>query len=66
MTQPHYNKYAVNIDYQIAKEYLNKLTDSDKVKLCNRTLGEVNERKLTKTELRKYYQGYVKKKILKN
>lgn len=53
----------MNLDYQIAKDYLNKLPDAEKTKLCNRTLGEVKERNQSKSELRKFYSGYVKRKL---
>lgn len=53
----------MNLDYQIAKDYLNKLPDAEKTKLCNRTLGEVNERKQSKSQLRKFYSGFIKNKI---
>lgn len=55
----------MNIDYQIAKDYLNKLPDREKVRLCNRTLGEVKERKMTKTQLRKFYSDHIKKQSIK-
>ena len=53
----------MNLDYQIAKDYLNKLSDADKKRLCNRTLGEVNERNQTKSQLRKFYTEFLKNKI---
>lgn len=53
----------MSIEYQIAKDYLNKLPDSEKEQLCNRTLGEVKERNQSKSELRKFYSGYVKRKL---
>jgi hypothetical protein len=52
----------MNLDYQIAKDYLNKLPDVEKTKLCNRTLGEVKERKQSKSQLRKFYSDYLKNK----
>jgi predicted transcriptional regulator len=33
----------MNLDYKIAEDYLNKLPEADKLKLINRTLGEVTK-----------------------
>lgn len=53
----------MNLDYKIAQDYLNKLPDTEKIKLCNRTLGEVNAKKQTKSQLRKFYSTDIKRKI---
>jgi hypothetical protein len=53
----------MNLDYKIAEDYLNKLPEADKLKLINRTLGEVTENKPNKSQLRKYYSGFLKNKI---
>lgn len=55
----------MNLDYQIAKEYLNKLPDDKKVELCKRTLEGVEEKKKSKKNLREYYSKYVNQLIEK-
>lgn len=47
-----------NLDYQIAKEYLNKLPDDKKIELCKRTLEGVEEKKKSKKNLREFYSKY--------
>lgn len=51
----------MNLDYQIAKEYLNKLPDEEKVKLCKRTLEGVDEKKKSAKGMRKFYSDYLDK-----
>lgn len=55
----------MNLDYQIAKEYLNKLPDNEKEKLCKRTLEGVAEKRKSKKDLRKFYSEYIDKQIAK-
>ncbi len=55
----------MNLDYQIAKEYLNKLPDSEKEKLCKRTLEGVAEKRKSKKDLRKFYSDYIDNQIAK-
>lgn len=49
----------MNLDYQIAKEYLNRLPETERVKLCKRTLEGVSEKKKSKKELGKFYSDYL-------
>ncbi|MGI9582601.1 hypothetical protein ACR1PO_15505 [Chryseobacterium sp. RRHN12] len=49
----------MNTDYIIAKEYLNRLPDNEKEKLCKRTLEGVAEKKKSKKDLRKFYSDYL-------
>ncbi len=53
----------MSLNYQIAKDYLSKLPESEKIKLCNRTLGQVKEQKQTKNQIRKYCSNYIKNEI---
>ncbi|WP_228372491.1 hypothetical protein [Chryseobacterium daeguense] len=55
----------MNLDYQIAKEYLNKLPEDKKIELCNRTLGRVNDKKQTKPKIRKFCSDYISELIAK-
>lgn len=49
----------MNTDYIIAKEYLNRLPEAERVKLCKRTLEGVSEKKKSKKELGKFYSDYL-------
>ena len=53
----------MNIDYQIAKDYMAKLSDREQTRLCNWTLGEVQKRKMKRKEIRKFYKNYIKNYI---
>lgn len=57
----------MNTDYIIAKEYLNKLPEEQRIELINRTLGQ--EGTVTKKErqqIRKFCSDYIKEKIRAN
>ena len=57
----------MNIDYQIAKEYLNKLPHEQKMELINGTLGQVSTvSKKEKQQIRKFCSDYIKGKIRAN
>lgn len=55
----------MSLDYQIAKEYLNKLPEEKKIELINRTLGRVNDKKQPKLKIRKFCSDYVNQMIAK-
>ncbi|CAA7195421.1 hypothetical protein CHRY9293_01620 [Chryseobacterium potabilaquae] len=47
------------IDYKIATDYLNKLPENIKIELCNRTLGQVNDKKQPKRKIRKFCSEHI-------
>ncbi|MDP9961107.1 hypothetical protein [Chryseobacterium lathyri] len=49
------------LDYEIAKEYLNKLPDKERESLCKATLLGLQERKKTRRELEREYSEFLKK-----
>jgi len=51
----------MNLDYQIAKDYLNKLPDKERESLCKTTLLGLQERKKTKKELERECSEFLKK-----
>ncbi|MGN7758900.1 hypothetical protein ACTJIV_15615 [Chryseobacterium sp. 22532] len=53
------------LDYQIAKEYLNKLPREQKMEIINGTLGQVTVSKKEKQQIRKFCSDYIKSKIQK-
>ena len=53
-----------NLDYQIAKEYLNKLPKEQRTELINRTLGQkVTVSKKEQREIRKFCSEYISAKV---
>lgn len=50
----------MNLDYQIAKDYLQKLPDREKENLCKATLKGLQERKKTKAEIDKETSQFLK------
>lgn len=52
-------------NYILAEEFINRLSETEKIRLCNRTLGQVNESRKSKKELIKNYSAFLDKKINK-
>lgn len=50
-------------NYILAEEFINRLSETEKIRLCNRTLGQVNESRKSKKELIKNYSAFLDKKI---
>lgn len=54
----------MNLDYQIAKEYLNKLPEEQRMEIINGALGQVTRK--DKNQIRKFCSDYIKSKINKS
>nr|WP_199162955.1 hypothetical protein [Elizabethkingia sp. ASV34] len=52
-------------NYVLAQEFMNRLSETEKIRLCNRTLGQVNESRKSQKELIKNYSAFLDKKINK-
>ncbi|WP_407475337.1 hypothetical protein [Elizabethkingia anophelis] len=52
-------------NYILAEEFINRLSETEKIRLCNRTLGQVNESRKSKKELINNYSAFLDKKINK-
>lgn len=50
----------MNLDYQIAKDYLQKLPEKDKENLCKSILKNLKERKKTKKEIESDYTKFLR------
>lgn len=51
----------MNLDYQIAKDYLLKLPSESREELCKSILNGLKTRKKTKKELEEEYKAYLSK-----
>lgn len=51
----------MNLDYQIAKDYLLKLPTESREELCKSILNGLKSKKKTKKELEKEYSSYLSK-----